>query len=59
MRVLSVSWNGNTDDTKVKYTKEFEEASWIVKLDTLSDTIAMLSERYNSLLAPDREEYEN
>ena len=58
MRILNVSWNGNTDDTKIKYTKEFEESHYIVKLDTLSDTIAMLSEKYNSLLAPDREEDE-
>ena len=58
MKLLSISWNSNTDVTKITYSKDFEESSWIVKLDTLIDAINMLTDKYNSYLTPDRERNE-
>ena len=55
MRAFSVSWNGNTDITRVKFTDEFENSSWIVQADVLSDAIYYLQEAYNMSLPSHQE----
>jgi hypothetical protein len=46
---FSVRWL-DIDDTRITYTKEFEEQDWILKADILADSIAMLTEKYNQVL---------
>ena len=46
---FSVRWL-DIDDTRITYTKEFEEQDWILKADILADSIAMLTEKYNQIL---------
>jgi len=46
---FSVRWL-DIDDTRITYTKEFEERDWILKADILADSIAMLTEKYNQVL---------
>ena len=46
---FSVRWL-DIDDTRITYTKEFEERDWIFKADILADSIAMLTEKYNQVL---------
>ena len=46
---FSVRWL-DIDDTRIIYTKEFEERDWILKADILADSIAMLTEKYNQVL---------
>jgi hypothetical protein len=53
MRVCSISWNGNSDETKVKFNDEFASADWIARADVLKDAIGMLQEEYNKALEID------
>lgn len=53
MRVLSVTWNGNQDITKVKFSDDFLSSNWTVKTDVLKDVIEELSYMYNGLLTPE------
>jgi hypothetical protein len=53
MRVLSVTWNGNSDITKVKFTEEFLEDNLIVKADILQDLIHIFQKQYDEILTPD------
>jgi hypothetical protein len=53
MRVLSVSWNGNSDITKVKFTEEFLEDNWIIKADILKDLIHIFQKQYDEILTSD------
>jgi hypothetical protein len=50
MRVLSVSWNGNSDITKVKFTEEFLTIDWVVKADVLKDLAYIIENQYQSIL---------
>ena len=50
MRVCSISWNGNSDVTKIKYSDEFATSDWIVKADVLKDCILMMSNLHNQVL---------
>ena len=50
MRVCSISWNGDSDVTKIKYSDEFATSDWIVRADVLQDAIYMLTEVYNHVI---------
>jgi len=52
MRVLSVTWSGNQDITKIKFSDDFLSSNWTVKTDVLKDMIEELSYMYNGLLTP-------
>jgi hypothetical protein len=56
MRVLSVSWDGNRDVTKLKFNDEFLSSDWTVRADVLKDLIVDLTEMYEEMLAPQKEE---
>ena len=47
MKILSVSWNPEKDETKIHYTKEFLDSDWIVKLDVIKDTLYELENFYD------------
>jgi hypothetical protein len=51
MNVCSISWDGNSDETKIKFSDSFENAGWIVRADVLRDVIDMLTEEYNDVIA--------
>lgn len=51
MKLIDLHWSYNKGEGRVKYTKEFDEADNIVKLDMLQDVIADLKDKYNSLLS--------
>jgi hypothetical protein len=53
MRVCTVTWNQNLDETKIKYAKEFTESDWIVRADVLRDMKYMVEEKYIELFAKD------
>jgi len=40
----------DSDETKIRYSTEFESQSWILKADILQDAIAMLEEKYDHVL---------
>jgi hypothetical protein len=50
MRVCTISWNGNSDVTKITFSQEFETSEWIVRADVLQDAIAELTDLYNHVL---------
>jgi hypothetical protein len=56
MRVLSASWKHQTDITKIKFSDEFKNSDWVVKLDVLSDLIGELESHYNEILRLDWEQ---
>ena len=52
MRVLSVSWDGERDITKLKFNNEFLSSDWTVRADVLKDLIVDLTNMYEGMLSP-------
>jgi len=50
MRIATIVWNENSDVTKIKFTKEFLESSWIVQADVLKDIMYESTENYSEFL---------
>ena len=50
MRIATIVWNENSDVTKIKFTKEFLESSWIVQADVLKDIMYDSTENYSEFL---------
>ena len=48
MQILSVSWNPNSDKTKLKFTEEFLTSDWIVRADVLKDLLVDINDLYNA-----------
>ena len=49
MKVLSVSWNPNSDETKIKLTEEFISSDWIVRADVLKDILIEITDLYDAV----------
>lgn len=47
MQILSVSWNPNSDKTKLKFNEEFLTSDWIVRADVLRDLLFDINNLYN------------
>jgi len=47
MRVLSVSYNPETDETKVHFNEEFKNADVLLQADVLSDILGDVQAVYN------------
>ena len=47
MRVLSVSYNPETDETKVHFNEEFKKADALLQADVLSDILSNVQAVYN------------
>lgn len=47
MRVLSVSYNPETDETKVHFNEEFKKADVLLQADVLQDILGDVQEVYN------------
>lgn len=47
MRVLSVSYNPETDETKVHFNEEFKKADALLQADVLSDILSNIQAVYN------------
>jgi len=56
MRVLYVSLDAYRDITKLKFNDEFLSSDWVVRADVLKDLIADLSDMYEGMLTPQKEE---
>ena len=56
LNAFTVRWL-ESDDTKIRYTDDFEAQNWILKADILQDAIAMLEERYNHVLKVEQIEW--
>ena len=56
MRVLSVSWDGERDITKLKFNNEFLSSDWTVRADVLKDLIVDLTNMYEGMLTPQKAE---
>lgn len=56
MRVLSVSWDGERDITKLKFNNEFLSSDWTVRADVLKDLIVDLTDMYEGMLTPQKAE---
>jgi hypothetical protein len=55
MKMIDLNWSDIKGEGSVKYSKTFNEAHIIVKLDMLVDCIYDLQEKYNSLLTQPEE----
>jgi len=49
MKILSVSWNPNLDETNIKLTQEFMSSDWIVRADVLKDILVEITELYEAV----------
>jgi len=56
MRVLSVSWDGERDITKLKFNNEFLSSDWTVRADVLKDLISEMTDMYDGMLTPQKAE---
>ena len=50
MKVCKIKWSSDCDETKIIFTDDFYESDRITKLDILQDAMAILEEKYNSIL---------
>lgn len=50
MKIATIVWNENSDITKIKFSKEFLESSWIVQADVLKDIMYESTENYSEFL---------
>lgn len=50
MKVLSVSWNQETDSTKIALADSFNCGDKMIQLDVLKDTIIILENLFNEIL---------
>jgi hypothetical protein len=49
MKILSVSWNPNIDETNIKLTEEFISSDWTVRADVLKDILIEITELYEAV----------
>jgi hypothetical protein len=56
MKVLSVSWDGDRDITKLKFNNEFLSSDWTVRADVLKDLIVDLTNMYEGMVTPQKAE---
>jgi hypothetical protein len=56
MKVLSVSWDGDRDITKLKFNNEFLSSDWTVRADVLKDLIVDLTDMYEGMVTPQKAE---
>lgn len=52
MKVLTVKYNGSTDKTKIKFSKDIQLCcDWLAKADILKDIIIQLEAEYEILMS--------
>lgn len=50
MNTIKISYNYDTDETKIKFSDKFNSLPMIQQLDAMKDGLCLLEERYNTLL---------
>jgi hypothetical protein len=50
LNAFNVRWLVS-DETKIKYTDEFESTNYVLKIDILEDAIAMLQQKHDELMS--------
>lgn len=50
MKMFTVNWSAEQDETKIKFTDGFYQSSWIEQLDCLKDAIHEITEVYDFIL---------
>ena len=58
MRVLYVSWDPESDVTKLKFNDDFLSSDWTVRADVLKDLVVELTDMYEGMLTPPKQEEE-
>lgn len=58
LNAFSVRWL-DRDETKVRYTQEFESADYVLKIDILEDAIADLQIKHDKLMMDELKRWEN
>ena len=58
LNAFSVRWL-DRDETKIKYTDEFESADYVLKIDILEDAIADLQIKHDKLMMDELKRWEN
>ena len=49
INALNVRWL-EKDETKIKYTDEFEAQNWVLKADILQDAMYEIQKKYNEII---------
>lgn len=49
MKIATIYYNENTDQTTIKYTESFTAGGWVLKADVLKDLYSTVDEDYNKL----------
>ena len=48
---MTVTWNENSDVTRLKFADDFKYSDWLVKMDVLKDMIEDLTFHYNTMIS--------
>lgn len=51
MKVASITWDAETDVTKIEFSDEFLESENLVHADVLSDAMVIMEPAYNHAIA--------
>ena len=54
MKIAVVNWSEAKGEGSVGFTKEFDEAHYVLKLDVIQDALHALNEKYNEVLRESR-----
>lgn len=49
MRIATIYYNENTDQTTIKYTDNFLNGGWVLRTDVLKDLYGTIDTDYNKL----------
>ena len=58
LNAFSVRWL-ECDETKIKYTDDFESANYVLKIDILEDAIAELQIKHDKLMMAEEKRWES
>jgi hypothetical protein len=50
MRIASITWNPDSDTTKVTFSDEFLNSDWVVHADVVQDASNLLQNAYDQIL---------
>jgi len=53
MKIASITWNPNSDVTKITFSDEFLNSDVVVHADVLQDSTSILSDVYDNIFVKD------
>ena len=58
MKIASIVWNENTEEAEIKFSSDYNNSYWILKMDALQDSLVLLNDEYKKVRNDGRAYYE-